>query len=53
MSPPTVYLSYSHKDEKEKEELLSYLIVLQNEGLANVWVDDRMAMGDKWEQEIR
>ena len=45
---PTVFISYSHKDEAEKDELVSHLGVLQGEGLVDVWVDDRIGAGGDW-----
>ena len=52
MTPPTVFISYSHKDEAEKETLLAHLNVLQHAGLIDVWSDDRIGVGSNWEQEI-
>jgi hypothetical protein len=50
---PSVFISYSHKDEAEKEELVSHLGVLQGEGLVEVWVDDRIGAGDDWAADIQ
>ncbi len=50
--PPTVFVSYSHKDEKEKEALLSHLGILQQIGLIDLWSDDRLGAGDDWAEEI-
>jgi hypothetical protein len=51
---PTVFISYSHKDEKEKDALVSHLGVLQKgAGLIDLWSDDRIGGGDDWEEEIR
>ncbi len=52
MTLPSVFISYSHKDEKEKETLLSHLDVLQQAGLIDLWSDDRIGAGRNWEQEI-
>ncbi|MEW5959125.1 MAG: toll/interleukin-1 receptor domain-containing protein [Chloroflexota bacterium] len=49
---PTVFISYSHKDEADKEELVSHLGVLQGEGLVEVWVDDRIGAGSDWAADI-
>jgi hypothetical protein len=49
---PSVFISYSHKDEAEKEELVAHLGVLQGEGLVDVWVDDRIGAGRDWAGEI-
>jgi len=53
MYPPTVFISYSHMDETEKNQLLAHLGVLQKAGLINIWVDDRISGGADWEDEIR
>ena len=51
--PPTVFISYSHKDEKEKEALMVHLGVLQKAaGLIDLWSDDRIDPGEDWEQKI-
>jgi hypothetical protein len=49
---PTVFISYSHKDEQEKEELVSHLGVLRGEGLIDVWVDDKIGAGSDWAANI-
>ena len=52
MTQPTVFLSYSHLDEKEKERLLSHLGVLERAGLIDVWSDDEVGAGADTEKEI-
>ncbi len=52
MTQASVFISYSYKDEKEKDELLTHLGVLQGVGLIQVWSDDRIGAGDDWRQEI-
>jgi hypothetical protein len=52
MTQPTIFVSYSHKDEQEKDRLLSHLGVLHQHGLINLWSDDRIGAGAAWEQEI-
>ncbi len=52
MTRPTVFISYSHQDETEKEQLLSHLGVLQHTGLIDLWNDDRIGAGKDWEPEI-
>jgi hypothetical protein len=48
-----VFISYSHKDEQEKEALLTHVRVLERgAGLLNVWSDDRIAGGEQWEPAI-
>lgn len=50
---PTIFLSYSHKDEAEKEQLLSHLSVLQYAGLTEVWSDDQIDAGRDWQDDIQ
>lgn len=51
--PPTLFISYSHEDEAEKEALLVHLGVLQyGTGRIEVWCDDRIDAGGDWRREI-
>ena len=52
MSKPVVFISYSHKDETEKEHLVSHLKVLESAGHIELWVDDRIIGGADWADEI-
>src|SRR5262245_33064610 len=52
MTQPVVFISYSHKDEKEKNRLLAHLGVLQRVDLIGLWSDDRISAGADWKQEI-
>ncbi len=52
MNKPTIFISYSHKDEKWKDLVVSQLRVLQNDGQLNVWDDRRIAAGSDWDPEI-
>lgn len=47
---PVVFISYSHADEAEKEQVLTHLRVLEDK--YDIWIDDNMPGGEKWEQEI-
>ena len=53
MSRPLIFVSYSHKDDVEKNSLLSQLGVLEKEELFDIWVDDRIGAGGDWETEIK
>ncbi|MCB0168011.1 MAG: toll/interleukin-1 receptor domain-containing protein [Anaerolineae bacterium] len=53
ISKPTIFISYSRKDEAEKEQLLAHLSVLQHAGLTQVWSDDQIGAGHDWQQEIQ
>ena len=52
MTTPTVFISYSHKDEAWKDLLVSHLGVLEHEGLLDLWDDRRIGAGEDWEKEI-
>ena len=52
MNLPTVFISYSHKDEDWKDRLLTHLGVLRQEGLLNLWDDRRIGAGENWYQKI-
>jgi tetratricopeptide (TPR) repeat protein len=49
---PTVFISYSHKDEVWKDRLVQQLAVLENQGLLATWDDRRIKAGDEWHKEI-
>jgi len=53
MTTPTVFISYSHKDEVWKDRLQSQLGVLQHEGLLYMWDDRRIGAGEDWNEEIQ
>ena len=52
MTKPTVFISYSHKDEVWKDRLVTHLGVLQQEGLLDLWDDHRIGAGEDWYQKI-
>ena len=47
-----LFISYSRKDEREKDQLVTHLRVLEKVGLIEVWSDDRIAPGAGWEAEV-
>jgi len=51
-TPPTIFISYSRKDEEEKDSLLSHLGVLRDAGKIDLWSDDRIGAGADWVAEI-
>ncbi len=53
MSKPTIFISYSHKDEEWKDRLVTQLGVLQSQGLLDLWDDRRIGAGEDWHQEIQ
>jgi hypothetical protein len=53
-NPVSVFISYSHQDEKYlgKGELLDYLAGLRQDGI-DFWWDGRIETGDAWDDNIR
>lgn len=49
---PTVFVSYSHKDEVWKDRLNAHLGVLKEHGLLNFWDDRQIGAGDNWYEKI-
>src|SRR5687767_11018739 len=52
MPSPSVFISYSHKDEEWKDRLITHLGVLEQMGMLDLWNDRRIEAGDDWYQEI-
>jgi tetratricopeptide (TPR) repeat protein len=53
MSAPTVFISYSHRDEEWKKLLLPQLRALEQAERIVVWDDRKIDAGDKWYPEIK
>jgi tetratricopeptide (TPR) repeat protein len=53
MPGPSVFISYSHKDEAWKDRLVTHLGVLQREGLLDTWDDRRIGAGANWYEAIQ
>src|SRR5262245_33967157 len=49
---PTILISYSQKDEIEKDRLLAHLGVLQAGGLIELWSEDQVGPGTDWQAEL-
>ncbi len=50
---PSVFLSYSHKDEVWKDRLQTHLRVLEKQGLLETWEDRRIGGGSGWLEDIQ
>ncbi len=46
--PPSVFISYSHKDEVWKDRLVTHLGVLEEQNLLRTWNDRNLRAGDLW-----
>lgn len=51
-TPVKLFYSYSHKDEKFKENLSTHLAVLKRRDIINDWHDRKIAPSENWEIEI-
>ena len=52
MSKATIFISHSRQDDPEKNELISHLGVLEQEGVVDTFVDNRIGAGDDWVSQI-
>src|SRR5215212_7233406 len=50
--PAQMFISYSHKDERFREQLEEHLHALKRRGLIEAWQDRRIAPGQEWEDAI-
>ena len=50
--PLKVFITYAHKNTEAKDKLITYLAVLKQNGLIDVWHDNEILPGDKWRDEI-
>ncbi|HIK03555.1 MAG TPA: TIR domain-containing protein [Trichormus sp. M33_DOE_039] len=53
MQPLKVFISYAHKDEAFKDELVTMLASMQRRGIIDAWQDRRIEPGDEWYQAIQ
>ncbi len=51
--PLKVFISYAHKDEAFKDELVVMLVSMQRQGIIDAWQDRRIEPGDEWYQAIQ
>lgn len=48
-----IFISYSHKDEECKDQLVTHLSVLQQDFPLELWNDRDIQAGDDWEEKIK
>jgi hypothetical protein len=51
--PVRVFISYAHKDEKLKDELLEHLSGLKKNEIISDWTDREILAGERWEERIK
>ena len=47
-----LFITYSHKDIKAKDQLITYLAAMKREGLIKIWQDNEILPGDTWRDSI-
>lgn len=47
------FISYSHQDRADLEDLLKHLTYFERNGLIDLWVDTKIAPGQRWFDEIQ
>ena len=47
-----VFITYSHKNTKAKDQLITRLGLLKREGIIDIWHDNEILPGDKWRDAI-
>lgn len=50
--PITLFYSYSHKDERLRDQLEKHLSILNRNGVIANWHDRRITAGDEWKDKI-
>ncbi|HVR99632.1 MAG TPA: toll/interleukin-1 receptor domain-containing protein [Thermoanaerobaculia bacterium] len=52
MAKAKIFVSYSHKDQRYKDELVKHLYLLERQGLVSIWSEGRIPAGAEWSDEI-
>lgn len=52
MAPPLIFISYARQDDGALDKVVRQLRVLETQGLAKVWIDQRMELGEVWRPAI-
>jgi O-acetyl-ADP-ribose deacetylase (regulator of RNase III) len=51
-NPATVFISYSHKDKRLREELEKHLVILRRQNVIEMWHDRMITAGSEWQGAI-
>src|ERR1041385_8450291 len=52
MKRPIIFVSYSHRDERDKSRLVTQIRVLERDSDVDLWDDNRIKPGSDWETDI-
>ena len=47
-----IFITYARKDKEAKDKLITSLAVLKRQGLIEIWHDNEMYGGDRWQDEF-
>ena len=50
--PLKIFITYARKDKEAKDKLITSLAVMKRQGLIEIWHDNEMYGGDRWQDEI-
>lgn len=50
--PFSMFLSYSHKDKRFRDDLTTHISLMLRQGLITSWNDRNISAGDEWAREI-
>lgn len=53
MNPLKLFISYSHKDENYKDQLITHLSSLKRQGVVKDWHDRKIFAGEEWDNSIK
>lgn len=53
MIPKKIFISYSHKDEPFKDQLMVHLSSLKRRGFIQEWHDRKLKAGEEWDKKIK
>lgn len=53
VTPLSAFISYSHRDEDFKDELVIHLATLKRQGKISAWQDRDIEAGAEWDSEIK
>lgn len=53
MNPLKLFISYSHQDEKYKDQLTTHLASLKRRGVVKEWHDRKLVAGEEWDNSIK
>lgn len=53
MNPLKLFISYSHQDEKYKDQLTTHLSSLKRRGVVKEWHDRKLIPGEEWDKSIK